>query len=110
MRIKQVIKLINKSKILSKQEKRELIVKGLIETIVNAYKFIIKLPFIILGILFATIEMIFSYIVEWANLIEQVFHCIVDWLEDRLPELALTKGQARDKLMEEIKQNKFQVK
>ena len=110
MRIKQVIKLINKSKILSKQEKRELIVKGLIETVVNAYKFIIKLPFIILGILFATIEMVFSYIVEFADLIEQVFHCIVDWLEDKLPELALTKGQARDKLMEEIKQNKFQVK
>ena len=110
MRIKQVIKLINKSKILSKQEKRELIVKGLIKTIVNSYKFIIKLPFIILGILFATIEIVFSYIVELANLIEQVFHCIVDWLEDRLPELALTKGQAKDKLMEEIKQNKFQIK
>ena len=52
----------------------------------------------------------FFHIVEFADLIEQVFHCIVDWLEDRLPELALTKGQARDKLMEEIKQNKFQVK
>ena len=110
MRIKQVIKLINKSKVLSKQEKRKLIVKGLIETVINAYKFIIKLPFIILGILFATIEMVFSYIVEFTDLIEQVFHCIVDWLEDRLPELALTKGQAKDKLMEEIKQNKFQVK
>lgn len=110
MKIKQVIKLINKSKILSKQEKRELIVKGLIETIVNAYKFVIKLPFIILGILFTTIEMIFSYIVELADLIEQVFHCIVDWLEDRLPELALTKGKIRDKLIEEIKQNKFKIK
>lgn len=110
MKIKQVIKLINKSKTLSKQEKRELIVKGLIETVVNAYKFIIKLPFIILGILFTTIEMVFSYIVEFVDLIEQVFHCIVDWLEDRLPELALTKGQSRDKLIEEIKQNKFQVK
>ena len=87
-----------------------MIVKGLIETIVNAYKFIIKLPFIILGILFATIEMIFSYIVEFTDLIEQVFHCTVGWLEDRLPELALTKGQARDKLMKEIKQNKFQIK
>ena len=95
MRIKQVIKLVNKSKILNEQEKRELIVKGLIETIVNAYKFIIKLPFIILGILFATIEMIFSYIVEFTDLIEQVFHCTVDWLEDRLPELALTKGTSK---------------
>lgn len=110
MKINKVIKLINKSKVLSKQEKRKLIVKGLIETVINAYKFIIKLPFIILGMLFATIEMVFSYIVELADLIEQVFHCIVDWLEDRLPELTLTKGQARDKLMEEIKQNKFQVK
>lgn len=110
MRIKQVIKLINKSNVLNKQEKRKLIVKGLIETVVNAYKFIIKLPFIILGILFATIEMVFSYIVELTDLIEQVFHCIVDWLEDKLPELALTKGQARDKLIEEIKQNKFQIK
>ena len=110
MKIKQVIKLINKSKVLNKQEKRKLIVKGLIETIVNSYKFIIKLPFIILGMLFATIEMVFNYIVEFTDLIEQVFYCIVDWLEDRLPELALTKGQARDKLMEEIKQNKFQVK
>ena len=110
MRIKQVIKLINKSKILSKQEKRELIVKGLIETIVNSYKFIIKLPFIILGILFVTIEMVFNYIAEFTDLIEQVFHCIVDWLEDRLPELALTKGKVRDKLIEEIKQNKFKVK
>ena len=60
--------------------------------------------------LFATIEMIFSYIVEWTDLIEQVFHCIVNWLEDKLPELALTKGKARDKLIEEIKQNKYKVK
>lgn len=110
MRIKQVIKLVKKSKVLNKQEKRELIIKGLIETIVNAYKFIIKLPFIILGMLFVTIEMVFGYIVEWADLIEQVFHCIVDWLEDKLPELALTKGQARDKLINEIKQDKFKVK
>ena len=110
MRIKQVIKLINKSKVLNKQEKRELIVKGLLETVVNTYKFIIKLPFIILGMLFVTIEMIFSYIVEWADLIEQVFHCIVDLLEDKLPELALTKGKARNKLIEEIKQNKYKIK
>lgn len=110
MNIIRTIKLINKSKALTNKEKRELISKGLIEQVINVYKVIIKLPFVLIGLILCIIGCIVSYIGEGIELVEQVFRSIVFWLDDKIPEVSLTKGQARDKMIEEIKQNKFQVK
>lgn len=103
MRIVRTIKVINKSKVLNKKEKRELISKGIIELIVNVYKPIIKLPFTIIGLTLCIIGCIVGYIEEGIELIEQVFRSIVFWLDDKIPEIKLTKGQARDKMIAEIR-------
>lgn len=110
MRITKVIKIVKKSNVLTKQEKRGLIIKGLIETIVNVYKTIVKAPFAIIGMILVTLETLLHTIAEGIELIEQVFSCIVILLDEKLPECSLTKGQARDKLIKEIKTNTFKVK
>lgn len=109
MNIIRTIKLINKSKTLTNKEKRELISKGLIEQVINVYKTIIKLPFTIIGLTLCIIGCIVNYIGEGIELVEQVFRSIVFWLDDKIPEINLTKGQARDKMIAEIKGKKYRV-
>lgn len=109
MNIIRTIKLINRSKILTSKEKRELISKGLIEQVINVYKVIIKLPFVLIGLTLCIIGCIVNYIGEGIELVEQVFRSIVFWLDDKIPEINLTKGQARDKMIAEIKGKKYRV-
>ena len=109
MNIIRTIKLINKSKTLTNKEKRELISKGLIEQVINVYKVIIKLPFVLIGLTLCIIGCIVNYIGEGIELVEQVFRSIVFWLDDKIPEINLTKGQARDKMIAEIKGEKYRV-
>ena len=109
MNIIRTIKLINKSKTLTNKEKRELISKGLIEQVINVYKTIIKLPFVLIGLTLCIIGCIVNYIGEGIELVEQVFRSIVFWLDDKIPEINLTKGQARDKMIAEIKGKKYRV-
>ena len=110
MRITRVIKLIKRSNILTKQEKKELIVKGLLESIVNSYKLILIVPFALLRILFLILENLFNYITEFIGVIEAVFYELTNLLDRKLPELSLTKGKARDRVIQEIKNKKYQVK
>lgn len=109
MNIIRTIKLINKSKTLTNKEKRELISKGLIEQVINVYKTIIKLPFVLIGLTLCVIGCIVNYIGEGIELVEQVFRSIVFWLDDKIPEINLTKGQTRDKMIAEIKGQKYRV-
>lgn len=109
MNIIRTIKLINRSKTLTNKEKRELISKGLIEQVINVYKVIIKLPFVLIGLTLCIIGCIVNYIGEGIELVEQVFRSIVFWLDDKIPEINLTKGQARDKMIAEIKGEKYRV-
>ena len=109
MNIIRTIKLINKSKTLTNKEKRELISKGLIEQVINVYKTIIKLPFVLIGLTLCIIGCIVNYIGEGIELVEQVFRSIVFWLDDKIPEINLTKGQARDKMIAEIRGEKYRV-
>lgn len=109
MKIVRTIKVINKSKALSKKEKRKLISKGLIEQVINMYKVIIKLPFVLIGLTLCIIGCIVNYIGEGIELVEQIFRSIVFWLDDKIPEINLTKGQARDKMIAEIKGEKYRV-
>lgn len=108
MRITKVIKLVRKSKVLTEKEKRELIGKGLIETIVNSYKGLCKLPFTIVGITFCLFGMLFAKLKELMELLEAPFSGIVQSI-DNWKEISLTKGNTRDKLIKEIKGNTFKV-
>lgn len=110
MRITRVIKMIKRSNILTKQEKKELIIKGLLESIVNSYKLILIVPFALLRILFLILENLFNYITEFIGIIEAVFNELTNLLDRKLPELSLTKGNARDRMIQEIKDKKYQVK
>lgn len=112
MRITKVIKLISKSEVLTKKEKRELIVKGIVETIVNSYKRLCKLPFAIVGITFYLFGALFAYLEQLMELLETPFGCIVQSI-DNWKELGLTKGEPRERLMKEIREKgmkKFSVK
>lgn len=107
MRRTEVIKMIKKSNILTNQEKKELIIKGLLEDIVCSYKLILIAPFALLRILFSILENLFNYITEFIGIIEAVFHGLTDLLDRKLPELILTKGETRDKMIQEIKNKKY---
>jgi len=104
--VKKIIKWIKESEVLTKEEKRKLIKRGKIEYLLNSYKIILKFPFLILGILFATLECLFNYLAEIFDLIEQVFSSICIKI-DNLKEINLTKGKAREKLIKEIKDKKI---
>lgn len=110
MRITRVIKLIKRSNVLTNQEKKELIIKGLLESIISSYKLVIIAPFALLRILFLILENLFNYITEFIGIIEAVFYELTNLLDRKLPELSLTKGEARDRMIQEIKNKKYQVK
>lgn len=110
MRITKVIKLIKRSNVLTKQEKEELIIKGLLESIVNSYKLFLIAPFTLLRVLFLILENLFNYITEFIGVIEAVFYELTNLLDRKLPELSLTKGKARDRIIQEIKNKKYQIK
>ena len=108
MNKKRIIKMIKESQVLTKQEKKELIRKAKIENFVNNYKIIIKLPFLILGLTFVTLECLFGYITEFFDLIEQVFHSICIKI-DNFKEFNITNGKAREKILKEIKEKKYKI-
>ena len=110
MRITKVIKLIKRSNVLTDQEKKKIIIKGLLESIVSSYKLILIVPFALLRILFLVLENLFNYITEFIGIIEAVFYELTNLLDRKLPELSLTKGEARDRMIQEIKNKKYQVK
>lgn len=107
MKFRRTLKILKQSKVLTRKEKRELIIKGTIEGIVNSYKIIIKIPFQILGITFATLEFLFNSIAEFFDLIEQIFYSFCLKI-DNLKEFTLTSNnKAREKVLKEIKENQI---
>lgn len=103
MRKRKIIKMIKESEVLTEQEKRTLIRKAKIENIVNSYKFFLKLPFLIIGIFFATLTMIFNYFSEFCDLIESIFDSICTRI-DNLKEFVITNNNTREKILKEIKE------
>lgn len=100
--------MIRESQVLTEQEKKELIRKGKIENFVNSYKIIIKLPFLILGLTFVTLECLFGHITEFFDLIEQVFSSICIKI-DNFKEFNITNGEIREKILKEIKEKKYKI-
>lgn len=101
------LKLIRKSQVLSKEEKRKLFTFGLLEVIINSYVNIIQLPFKLIGYILIVIQHIFELIANGLELFISVLEQLCIMLDIRLPQVNLTRGKAREKILKEIKDNKI---
>lgn len=101
------LKLIRKSQVLSKEEKRKLFTFGLLEVIINSYVNIIQLPFKLIGYILIVIQHIFELIANGLELFISVLEQLCIMLDTRLPQVNLTRGKAREKILKEIKDNKI---
>lgn len=101
------LKLIRKSQVLSKEEKRKLFTFGLLEVIINSYVNIIQLPFKLIGYILIIIQHIFELIANGLELFISVLEQLCIMLDTRLPQVNLTRGKAREKVLKEIKDNKI---
>lgn len=101
------LKLIRKSQVLSKEEKRKLFTFGLLEVIINSYVNIIQLPFKLIGYILIVIQHIFELIANGLELFISVLEQLCIMLDTRLPQVNLTRGKTREKVLKEIKDNKI---
>lgn len=101
------LKLIRKSQVLSKEEKRKLFTFGLLEVIINSYVNIIQLPFKLIGYILIIIQHIFELIANGLELFISILEQLCIMLDTRLPQVNLTRGKAREKVLKEIKDNKI---
>lgn len=101
------LKLIRKSQVLSKEEKRKLFTFGLLEVIINSYVNIIQLPFKLIGYILIIIQHIFELITNGLELFISVLGQLCIMLDTRLPQVNLTRGKAREKVLKEIKDSKI---
>lgn len=101
------LKLIRKSQVLSKEEKRKLFTFGLLEVIINSYVDIIQLPFKLIGYILIIIQHIFELITNGLELFISVLGQLCIMLDTKLPQVNLTRGKAREKVLKEIKDNKI---
>lgn len=100
------IKLINKSKVLTKEEKKWLIKRGIVETLINKYKLLLKFPFIIISVVFCFISSVLEKISDFFYYyIGEPIDSVVEFIDNRLPTISLTKGTIRDLIVKEIKDN-----
>lgn len=101
------LKLIRKSQVLSKEEKRKLFTFGLLEVIINSYVNIIQLPFKLISYILIVIQHIFELIANGLELFISVLEQLCIMLDTRLPQVNLTRGKAREKVLKEIKDSKI---
>ena len=102
MKKRKIIEIIKNSEVLTNEEKRELIVKAKIENFINSYKLIVKTPFLLLKYLFIAFEFVFEHISILFGIITEIFNSICIKI-DTSKDFTLTEGQAREKILEEIK-------
>ena len=93
--------------LLSKEEKRKLFTFGLLEVIINSYVNIIQLPFKLISYILIIIQYIFELIANGLELFISVLEQLCIMLDTRLPQVNLTRGKAREKVLKEIKDNKI---
>ena len=101
------LKLIRKSQVLSKEEKRKLFTFGLLEVIINSYVNIIQLPFKLIGYILIIIQHIFELITNGLELFINVLEQLCIMLDTKHPQVNLTRGKAKEKILKEIKDNKI---
>lgn len=104
MRIGQMRKgfeVIINSKVITKKEKKELVIRAIAENIVNGYKFIIILPILIIRTIFLILTTIFTTISDFFDIIQETLIQVcfkIDYIKD----INLTRCQASRKVLEEI--------
>ena len=101
------LKIISKCTSITKQEKSILIIKGLIENLVNSYKLLLRLPFLLLGFICIFFYWLFNGLTQAFDLLQDIFNTIQISIDNNFKDLNITKGKARDKVLQEIK-NKYQ--
>ena len=102
MKLIKGIKLINKLNI-TKEEKRRFIILGTLETFINSYKMILKLPFLLIICIFIIIGTVFEKITELFDVIVIPFDPIINKI-DKLKTIELCKKEDKDKLYQKIKE------
>ena len=100
------IKLIARSKVLNKKEKRKMIALGFCETICNSYKLILKLPFLIFAIPLVLIGAGLEYLGEFLQNISSIFDSPIQKIHN-INDITFTQGELRDKLIAEIRGNAY---
>ena len=104
MRIGQMRKgfeVIINSKVITKKEKKELVIRAIAENIVNGYKFIIILPILMIRTIFVILTTIFTTISYFFDIIQDTLIQVcfkIDYIKD----INLTRCQASRKVLEEI--------
>ncbi len=104
MRIEQIrrgFEVIIKSKVITKKEKKELVIRAIIENIVNGYKFIIILPILIIRTIFVILTTIFTTISNFFDIIQETLIQVCFKIDD-IKDINLTRCQASRKVIEEI--------
>ena len=96
------LKIIKCSKVLTKKEKRKMIALGFCETFCNSYKLILKLPFLIFAIPLILLGAGLEYLGEFLQNVGDIVDTPIQKIND-ISDITFTKGEAREKLLAEIK-------
>ena len=109
MRVKRriLIKMVKESNVLTENEKKDLITKTNIEYLLNSYKKILEMPFVLLKI-FLVLGDILVWLGELFQTVGATFNQIIRRIENG-KAIVLTDNEAREKVLKEIKQ-KQQIK
>ena len=75
--------------------------------IINSYVNIIQLPFKLVSYILIVIQHIFELIANGLELFISILEQLCIMLDTRLPQVNLTRGKAREKVLKEIKDNKI---
>lgn len=103
MNIKRVFKSIKNSEVLTDKEKKEIVMKGCLELVLNSWQLILKVPLFIMFITFTGIGKAFEFIGEVIDCIGTIFYEILQKIDNT--DIVLTNTIARKKLLKEIKDN-----
>lgn len=96
------LKIIKRSKVLTKKEKRKMIALGFCETFCNSYKLILKLPFLIFAIPLILLGAGLEYLGEFLQSVGNIVDTPIQKIND-INDITFTKSEAREKLLAEIK-------
>lgn len=96
------LKIIKRSKVLTKKEKRKMIALGFCETFCNSYKLILKLPFLIFAIPLILLGAGLEYLGEFLQNVGNVVDTPIQKINS-ISDITFTKGEARERLFAELK-------
>ena len=99
--IRRGFEVIIKSKIITKKEKKKLVIRAIIENIINGNKFIIISPILMIRTIFVILTTIFTTISNFFDIIQETLIQVCFKIDD-IKDINLTRCQASRKVIEEI--------